>query len=278
MSESFLQQTVKAFDKIAADYDLTENQNEILKWMRGIVHKIYLQNFKSEDNLLELNCGTGEDAIFLAGSGRKVFATDISEKMIEILNAKCRMQKAEGSIISKVASFDEINTIEQNNFDGVISNFGGLNCINEFDKLSKDLSVKLKSKGLFIAVVMSTVCPWEIFYYMVKLDFKNAFRRFKKEGIQAKLNSCCRELATGMGEKVLTFYFSPKVFAKQFSQWFSVEKIYSLGYFTPPPFMIGLYRRFKPIVKLFMKLDEALMKYFPFNRFGDHFIIVMKKK
>ncbi len=266
--KEFPKHTEQAVDKIAEGYDEWNNQNEILNWMRGIVHKIYLQNFKSGDNLLELNCGTGEDAIFLTQKGIKVYATDISGKMIELLNAKCRKQKVEGSIISKVASFDTLNTIEQNNFDGAISNFGGLNCINDFEKLSKDLSAKLKPDGKFIAAVMNTVCPWEIFYYLLKLDFKNAFRRFNREGIQADFN----------GEKVLTFYFTPRVFAKQFSSKFSVEKLYSLGYHTPSPFMIGLYRRFKPIIKLFMKLDEVLMRYFPFNRFGDHFIIVMKKR
>jgi methylase of polypeptide subunit release factors len=52
--------------------------NPILVWMRGLVRDIYLRNFKRGDRLLELNAGTGADAVFLAGRGIEVFATDIS--------------------------------------------------------------------------------------------------------------------------------------------------------------------------------------------------------
>jgi hypothetical protein len=42
--------------------------------------------------------------------------------------------------------------------------------------------------------------------------------------------------------------------------------------------MYGIFDRFPSFVKTLMKIDEAVKGIFPFNRFGDHFIIVMKKK
>lgn len=265
--QNTLQHTKQAFDSAAPSYDEEESRNEILIWMREIVHGIYLQNFNSGDKLLELNAGTGTDALFLAEHEIHVLATDISENMISAINEKVKIQNAEKYVSAKLCPFDKIGEIKENNFDGVVSNFGGLNCINNFDKLRDDLSKKIKQGGKLIAVVMNRTCPWEIFYYLIRFNFKNVFRRSKKEGIDAALGN-------GL---VRTYYFTPSKFALFFKKQFNVRKIYTLGLFTPPPFLIGIYRRFKPLVKLLMKLDELLKGVFPFNRFGDHFIIIFEK-
>ncbi len=236
--------------------------------MRGIVHYVYLKYLKKGDSILELNAGTGIDAMFLAERGMKVLATDISEEMINAIKAKVKRQKAEKEIRTEVKQFGEIDTIEETGFDAVVSNFGGLNCINDFSKLSAAVADKLKPNGLFIAVVMNKVVPWEIFYYLLKLKPTEAFRRFEKNGIMAELN----------GGKVLTYYFTPGDFSKRYSDNFVTEKIYALGYFTPPPYLSGIYLRVKPLVKLWMKLDEIIKGIFPFSRLGDHFIIVFRKR
>jgi ubiquinone/menaquinone biosynthesis C-methylase UbiE len=258
----------QSFDKIAGTYDNRDNQNAILQWMRGIVHNVYLKHIPSGSKVLELNAGTGVDALFLASKGMTVYATDISEEMINVLKAKVKSKKAENEITAEIISFDEIEKITETGFDATVSNFGGLNCINDFSKLSGDLAAKLNPRGKFIAVVMNKYCPWEMLYYMLRLDFRNAFRRLNKNGVMAELN----------GNKVLTFYFTPKEFAKKLEENFSVEKIYTLGYNTPPPYLAGIYNKVKPVVKLFMKIDELIKGIFPFNRLGDHFILVMKKK
>lgn len=260
--------TKQSFNKIAGSYDTRDNQNAILRWMRGIVHKVYLKYLPGGAKVLELNAGTGVDAVFLADNGMTVYATDISGEMIALLQEKIKSKKAENRITAQSLSFDEIDTITETDFDAVVSNFGGLNCINDFSKLSNDLTAKLKSNSVFIAVVMNKICPWEMFYYLLRLDTENAFRRFNKNGIMAELN----------GEKVLTYYFTPAEFGKYFSRNFSVEKIYTLGLKTPPPYLIGIYNRLIPLVKLWMKTDELLKGWFPFNRWGDHFVIVMRRR
>ena len=259
--------TKSAFNSIAGQYDSRDNQNPILQRMRGLVRKIYLKYIPTGSKILELNAGTGVDALFLAENGFKVHATDISEEMINIIHAKVKSITAK-NITAEALPFDEISTVNENNFDAVVSNFGGLNCINDFRKLSDDLSVKLKPNGLFIAVVMNKFCPWEIFYYIITLKFSQAFRRLRKSGTMADLN----------GEKVLTYYFTPGEFAKAFSKNFEKVRLFSLGLNTPPPYLVGIYNRLRAITKLWMKFDELVMGLPLFNRFGDHFIIVLKKK
>ena len=235
--------------------------------MRRAVHRIYLHHLPPKSRVLELNAGTGVDAVYLAEKGFEVYATDISEEMIRVLMSNAKAQMSNGTVKAKAASFDEIDTIPDGGFNAVVSNFGGLNCINDFHKLSDDLVAKLKPGGVFIAVVMNKVCPWEIFYYCLRLNFKEAFRRFSKSGIMAELN----------GEKVLTYYFTPGEFAKAFSRNFTKVKLYTLALHTPPPYLVGIYNRLRPLVNFWMVIDDLLMGLPLLNRFGDHFILVMKK-
>jgi ubiquinone/menaquinone biosynthesis C-methylase UbiE len=266
-TKQYLENTRKAFDSAAGTFDADDSSNGILLWMRACVHRLYLNSFSAGSRLLELNAGTGIDAVFLAEKGINVYATDISPNMINVLAEKVRMLGLNKQIQYEVKSFDSINTITQSDFDGVISNFGGLNCIPDFSQLSIDIHTRLKPGGRIIAAVINKICPWEIFYYMLKLDFKTAFRRFKKQGIDANLN----------GEKIRTFYFTPGGFGKFFSHGFKIKKIYSHGLLTPPPYLVGFYNKLKPLIRLLMKTDELIKGIYPFNRLGDHFIIVLEK-
>ena len=266
--DEYLQHTKVAFNKAAINYDSNDSQNPILKWMRDIVHLIYFKYLTIGNNVLELNSGTGIDAVFLANKGINVFATDVSDNMISILKEKVINLKLEDKITAERYPFSEINKINNNNFDSVISNFGGLNCINNFLNLNNDINNKLKQGGYFIAVVMNKFCPWEIFFYCLKFDFKNAFRRFKNEGIDVFID----------GEKVKTFYYTPNRFGKFFCTNFKIIKTYSLGLLTPPPYLGGIYIKLRPLVKLLMKFDNLIKGIPLINLFGDHFIIIMKKK
>lgn len=266
----YLRDTKKAFDSASVTFDEDDRSNAILQWMRKQAYKVYLENFSGGDKLLELNSGTGIDAFHLAAKGISVFATDISTGMIAAVKSKLNSGiEGSGNIAgAEVLSFDEIAKVKGSGFDGVISNFGGLNCIPGFTKLSGDLAAKLKPGGKFIAVVIGRLCPWETFFYSLKLQFKTAFRRFSKAGVDANLN----------GETIKTFYFTPRRFAEDFQKEFEIEKIYSHGAFTPPPYLVNIYNKLRPLVKIMMKLDEITRGFFPFNRFGDHFIIVLRKK
>src|ERR1700722_6109350 len=79
-----------AFDHLAEDYDQIFTNSLIGRAQRNAVWKVLTETFSQNDNILELNCGTGEDAIFLAGSGISVLACDASRQMI--VRAKERLR------------------------------------------------------------------------------------------------------------------------------------------------------------------------------------------
>ncbi|MBZ0201741.1 MAG: hypothetical protein IT281_03365 [Ignavibacteria bacterium] len=264
----YLTHTKAAFDSASRTFDEDDNSNGILLWMRARAYEVYLKHFQSGDRLLELNSGTGIDAVYLASKGIKVHCTDISTGMLDHLSSKTETLGLSQMISYELKPFDNISQVSGSKFNGAISNFGGLNCIPYFTKLSADISSKLAPDGKFIAVVIGKYCPWEIFYYLLKFKPSIALRRLSSGGLNANLN----------GEKIRTFYFTPGIFAEYFNKEFTVEKIYSHGLYTPPPYLVNIYNKLKPFVKLLMKFDEITRGFFPFNRFGDHFIVVLKKK
>ena len=85
----------------------------------------------TRQRVLELNCGTGEDARFLANRNRSVAACDASASMIDI--AKRRIwQKADVANLEylQLANEDlDSSSHEEDLFDGAFSNFSGLNCL-----------------------------------------------------------------------------------------------------------------------------------------------------
>ncbi|MGH2544698.1 MAG: class I SAM-dependent methyltransferase, partial [Ardenticatenaceae bacterium] len=71
------------FDEAAAAYDTDFTHRQLGRWLREMVWERLDATFQPGDHVLELGCGTGEDAVWLARRGIRVTATDASAGMIE---------------------------------------------------------------------------------------------------------------------------------------------------------------------------------------------------
>src|SRR5581483_4470731 len=76
------------FDSLAADYDRSFTASAIGRHMRAAVWRRLDAAFQPGERVLELNCGTGEDAVYLGRRGVRVLATDISTGMLDITRVK----------------------------------------------------------------------------------------------------------------------------------------------------------------------------------------------
>lgn len=78
-----------AYDGIAADYDrLVEGD----AWMRRALHAHYRRTFRPGQRVLDVGCGTGIDAVALAGHGVRVLGLDASPAMVG--RARVRVARA----------------------------------------------------------------------------------------------------------------------------------------------------------------------------------------
>ena len=80
---SNLETIAEAFSRTAAKYDALVDDNPHLTRLRGKVYAHVRRHVEPGARILELNAGTGIDAVALAQHGYKIHATDISPVMLE---------------------------------------------------------------------------------------------------------------------------------------------------------------------------------------------------
>lgn len=257
----------KAFSKQSSSFDQIEEENPILQYMRKRIHEHCLSVFPANANILELNCGTGIDAVFFAKQGMKVKATDIAPGMIHTLNVKIIERQMEGKISTHLCSYTELPEFSERPFDVVFSDFGGLNCISDLQPVVDGIKRNLKPQGIVTLVVMPKVCPWELLLAL-KGNFKVAFRRFKKGGAKSHLE----------GEFFKTFYFSKAYIQRVFGEEFSMVKLEGLCSVVPPPYFEFFPKRLKTSFRFLTKVENAIRFTYPFDRVADHFIITLRRK
>src|SRR3954471_6684935 len=78
----------EAFSRQSLHYDADDLQNPLLQDMRVQVYRHVSKFLTQPSNILELNSGTGIDALYFVQQGHKVHATDLSDGMIKQIKTK----------------------------------------------------------------------------------------------------------------------------------------------------------------------------------------------
>lgn len=254
-----------AFSRQSKNFDAYEESNLILQWMRSVVHQHVLSFIRPGDRILELNAGTGIDAMFFAQHGVYVHATDIASGMIEQLREKTARLNLQKYITIEERSFTNLEGLPLQPFNHIFSNFGGLNCVEDPGVVIQQFHRLLKPGGTVTLVVMPPVCPWEI-AGMFKGNFRRAFRRMKRNGTSAHVE----------GVYFTAYYFTPARLIKMFGKKYRLLSLRGLGSFVPPPCFEKFPRRFPNIFDILKKLEQRFSQRIPFNRWADHFILTMR--
>jgi ubiquinone/menaquinone biosynthesis C-methylase UbiE len=266
MQSASIKAVAEAFSRQSIIFDSLDESNPILQWMRSQVHLHCMKYFKAGETLLELNCGTGIDAVFFAMNGLQVHATDIADGMLEELRKKIELKNLSANISSQKCSFKELNTLSHQKFNHIFSNFGGLNCTNELDKVISQFKNLLQPGGTVTLVIMPPICLWE-FALALKGNFRTAFRRLRKNGTDSNVE----------GMRFNSYYYSPSKVSTYFGNQYKLIALKSLACFVPPPYLEKFPHEYPKLFKLSTLLDEKLSSSFPFNRWADHYIITMQK-
>jgi ubiquinone/menaquinone biosynthesis C-methylase UbiE len=252
----------EAFSRQSEIFDDYEKGNEILKWMRSVTHKHLLRYLKEKDVILEINSGTGIDAIFLGKKGFRIHCTDISRGMIDKLREKIDSYNLNNIITYQLLSYSELEKSEIKQFDYIFSNFGGLNCAPDLTTLFSQFRKILRPGGKVTMVIIPPVCPWEIALLM-KGQFKTATRRLRKREVNANVE----------GITFPVYYYTASETIKALGPDFRIIDIQGLASISPPPYMDNFPKRHPRLYKKLTSWDEKISHLFPFNRFADHIII-----
>ena len=254
-----------AFSKQAERYDEIDRANPILTAWRKQVYAHVGRFLTPHRSILELNAGTGIDAVHFAGVGHTVHATDIAPGMIEKINQKIKQHKLQDRLTSQLCSFENLQDLHEKKFDYVFSNFGGLNCSDDLGKVTRSLSGLLNPGAYVTWVIMPRVCLWEL-RWIFHGSPKAAFRRFKMNGTLARVE----------GELFKTYYYSLDRVRNAFGRNFQLQGVEGLGALSPPPASLNFVLKHQGMYSILEKIDSLVRNHFPFNQWADHIIVTFQ--
>lgn len=257
-----------AFDVLARNYDQVFTHTVVGRAQREAVWRELDRCFLAGQRVLEINCGTGVDAIHLAQRGVEVVACDASPEMTVVARRHAEAAGVEKRIEFVVLKTENIFLLGKNfHFDGLISNFGGLNCSKDISNIAYDLATLLRPGAKTFVCVFSPFCAWEMIWYLLHGKPGKAFRRFRAVA-QASL---------GDGKMITVYRHSVHSLKRAFTPYFHFRRRKGVGISVPPSYMESLARGFPSGMAAARAMDRQISAWPIFRSIADHTLIMFER-
>ena len=263
------QAAAAAFSRQAPIFDELYAGDIIIQYKRRRVRDHVQKYLKPGSHILELNAGTGDDAIFFARHGHTVHATDISEMMQNMLKEKVKLNDLKGSINCELRSFTDLkNLFNRGPYDAIFSNFAGLNCTDELQKVLQSFDNLLKPGGFVTLVILPKFCLWE-FLLLFRGKFRTACRRLSgSKGSKAHIE----------GEFFRCWYYNPSFIKQNLKGAFDLVSIEGLCTIVPPSYIEKFAEKHPAAYQFLEKREDKWKTKWPWRNIGDYYIITLQKK
>ena len=261
-----------AFDAIASRYDdmFSAAANPLIAMMRARVMRAVDRYFPEPATLLEIGCGTGEDALALLERGHDVIACDPAPSMIATARAKVAATRDRAAPIEfvhgTVETIADTWSARGRAVDGVFSNFAPLNCELSLAPLRLLLERSLRRGGRFIAVVLPQFCPLEVALFMARAEPRAALRRFRRAAI-----------ADVEGQRFAMKYYGATDFDRALGTGFQRVETRSLGLFLPPLGFGNAFARVPGLLTALGAVEDRVSGLPGLRRMGDHVLLVYER-
>lgn len=264
-----------AFDRLAPEYDSLVG-GEIFQLLRRRTHRAFARRFPPGSRVLEIGCGTGIDTSFLASRGIEVVACDPSEEMVSrslrrLAHDGCEYRTTVLPCgIQDLAAF--LETLTDSNlrctFDGIVSNFGALNCVERLAPLAPLARSYLRPGGVVLVTLMSRFCALEALYFLATGRRQLATRRGGNGAVAVPV----------AGIAVPTFYHRITDVEAALGADVRLAAIEGIGVAIPPPFLETRWCQMPASLRgLMTRFDALVAPLPPFNRVGDHVLLHFMK-
>jgi ubiquinone/menaquinone biosynthesis C-methylase UbiE len=256
-----------AFDSLADTYDEAFTETKIGSAQRQAVWRVLSHCFKTGDSLLEMNCGTGIDAVFLAKRGLTVMACDASSQMIAIADRHSRMDGSRLPVVFCHLPTENLDQLEPSvSFDGAFSNFSGMNCVEDLASVAASLATLLRPQAQLVLCCSTRYCLIETVYYLLRGQPRKALRRWSGLSIV--------HLGTG---NFPVYYPTLRRIQRQFSPYFKLCAYKGIGVAIPPSYLNTWIERRPRFFRMLCRLEPVLARLPLLRVTGDHMLLRFEK-
>ena len=248
-----------AFDELAGDYDTDFTRTALGSALRRLVWSRTDQVFAGASRILDLGCGTGEDALRLAARGASVLGIDAAAAMVAAASEKARRAGCETRAQFRCLPIEQLNHgLSGEVFEGVLSNFGALNCVSDLGQVTADLATKLAPGARLLWVIMGRYVPWEWGWYLLHADPARAVRRLRG--------------STGWRGMRIS-YPSPGAVTRTLRSHFSIDAVRPLGVALPPSYAAAWLGRHPRTLGWLSRAEQSAQKLPVLAHLADHYLI-----
>lgn len=252
------------FERLAASYDETFTRSVLGARMRAATWRRLDGAFPAGARVLELGCGTGEDAVHLAARGVRVLATDPAAAMVREAREKADGAGLGGLVETRVLDAARLDEVEGEPFDGAFSNFGALNCVPRLAPVAAGLGRLVRPGGRVVLCLLGRYVPWEWAWFLARGRRDAAFRRLSSGGAEWR------------GLRVS--YPPLRELKRTFAPGFRFAGARAVGAFLPPSYAEAWATRHPRLLGALDALERRVEALPPFPSLADHVLLELVRR
>ena len=144
-------------------------------------------------------------------------------------------------------------------FDGVLSDFGALNCVADLPALVAAVAARLEPGARLLWVPMGRYVPWEWAWFLLRGQPAKAWRRLGREPVQWR--------------GLTLSYPSPRKLTAALRPYFRVDNLRPLGFVLPPSYAADWLNRRPRLLAVLARLERFAQGITFLASVSDHYIV-----
>ncbi len=258
-----------AYDRYAPRYDTLLVENRINAHLRHAMLDYQAQTFHEGSRLLEVGCGTGDEAIALARRGCHVVAVDPSREMIRIARAKVLSGNLGDFVDFYVGRARDLDGVLADqppaSFDGAYSSFA-LSYEERLEPVRDAVGRVLRPGGIFLVASMNR---------LTAAEWAGAMAAFHPSLAGRRLRSATAH-KVGLVDTPVYCRTAAQV-ATAFRPDFELDRVTGLSVALPPPYANRPLSPWPGLLGALSRLDDAVREWPVLRLLGDHHVLWLRR-